>query len=133
MRRIYVFFYGLFMDAELLGTKDIDAQLRQASLRGFQLLIGDRATLLPSEGDTVHGMAAALTHHDIDQLYSEPSVREYRPEAVLVTLDSGETIPALCFNLVEAPLAKRNSEYATKLHSLASRLGFPSEYVARIK
>ncbi|HXV22764.1 MAG TPA: gamma-glutamylcyclotransferase family protein [Alphaproteobacteria bacterium] len=134
MRRVYVFFYGLFMDVDLLGKKGIDARLRPASLGGFRLRIGDRATLIPSEGDTVYGMVAALTHRDIDQLYSDPSLREYRPEAVQVDTDTGETIPALCFNLTEAPQRQeRNPEYANKLRDLAGRLGFPSEYVSRIK
>jgi hypothetical protein len=133
MRRVKVFFYGLFMDAELLGAKGIKTDLRPASLSGFQLRIGDRATLVPSAVDVVHGMIATLTHEEIERLYSEPSVREYRPEAVLARLGAGETVPALCFNLPDRPSpGERNPEYAAKLRALAERLGFPSDYVRLI-
>ncbi len=48
MRKIDVFFYGLFMDEALLKTKGvIPANLRYASVLGFQLRIGNRATLVP--------------------------------------------------------------------------------------
>ena len=76
MRRIVVFFYGLFMDTNLLAAKGIETSLRLASLRGFELRIGQRATLVPSIGTTVHGMVAELTNRDIDQLYSDPSVQD---------------------------------------------------------
>lgn len=61
-----------------------------------------------------------------DQLYSEASVRAYRPEAVLVELTDGSRIPALCFNLIVQPGPEEaNSEYSAQLRDLARRLGFP--------
>ena len=75
-----------------------------------------------------------LTHAEVEQLYSEPSVRDYRPEAVVCRLSNGSCIPALCFNLIEPPRPdEANSEYAAKLRDLAARLGFPSEYVENIR
>jgi hypothetical protein len=75
-----------------------------------------------------------LTHAEIEQLYSEASVRVYRPEAVLTELADGSTLPALCFNLIQPPAREeRNSEYAVKLRALAQRLGFPDQYVSSIK
>lgn len=44
-----------------------------------------------------------LTHSEIEQPYSEPSVQAYRPEAVLVQISDGSFLPALCFNLVNPP------------------------------
>jgi hypothetical protein len=45
-RRIRVFFYGPFMDEELLRAKGVQpANPRQACVRGFALRIGERATL----------------------------------------------------------------------------------------
>jgi hypothetical protein len=39
-------------------------------------------------------------------------------------------LPALCFNLREAPRPEeRNPEYAARLQSVLNRLGFPREYV----
>jgi hypothetical protein len=45
--RIEVFFYGLFMDADLLRTKGAEpVKIRPACAPGFALRIGQRATLL---------------------------------------------------------------------------------------
>lgn len=135
MRKIDVFFYGLFMDKDLLQSKGVTAtNLRLAAVSGFQLRIGQRATLVPSPSGQVFGLLTSLSHADLERLYSEPSVRAYQPEAVLVKLSNGEVLAALCFNLPEAPSAdERNVEYATKLHALAERLNFPPDYVASIR
>ena len=75
-----------------------------------------------------------LTHEEIEKLYSEDSVRAYRPEAILVQLDDGSRVPALSFNLVESPQTnERNSEYAAKLRELARRIALPTEYVNSIQ
>jgi len=135
MRRIDVFFYGLFMDEDLLKTKGVTAlDLRPASVSRFELRIGNRATLVPAPSGRVFGLVASLTHADLERLYSDPSVQAYRPEAVLAHLLNGETMPALCFNLVEPPsVDERNPEYASKLRALAERLSFPAEYIASIE
>jgi hypothetical protein len=73
-----VFFYGLFMDAGLLRARGIEpAAMRGASVQGFALRIGLRATLVPASGDRVFGVAMELTHDEIDRLYSDPSVQAY--------------------------------------------------------
>ena len=134
-RRIKAFFYGLFMDADLLRTKGVDpVDARVAWVSGFALRIGQRATLLPSPDGRSYGILMELTHGEIEQLYAEPSVRAYRPEAVIAELNDGSRVPALCFNLVEPPNPEeRNSEYAAKLRDLAYRLGLPSDYVNSIQ
>jgi len=134
MRKIDVFFYGLFMDEELLQSKGVrPTNPRLASVSGFQLRIGDRAALVPTASGRVFGLVASLSHAEVEQLYSEPSVRAYRPEAVLASLPNGEILAALCFNLPEPPSAdERNDTYASKLRSLAERLQFPADYVASI-
>ena len=123
------------MDEDLLRTKGVKPiNFRQASIPGFELRIGNRATLVPAQSSRVFGLIASLTHADLDLLYSDPSLQAYRPEAVLAHLANGETMPALCFNLVEPPsTAERNPEYASKLRALAERLGFPTEYLASIE
>ena len=134
-RRIEVFFYGLFMDADLLRAKGVNpVNIRAACVPGFVLRIGERATLLKNAHARVYGMLMELTPAEIEQLYSEPSVRAYRPEAVLSELNDGSRIPALCFNLLDPPRADEfNPEYATKLRDLAGRLGLPSDYVESIQ
>jgi Gamma-glutamyl cyclotransferase, AIG2-like len=132
---IEVFFYGLFMDEMLLQQKGLQPKnFRVAQLNNYALKIGNRATLVPSEGSSAHGVLFTLTQKEIDELYSDRSVSMYRPEEVSVRLADGELVSALCFNLPSPPAAEeRNPEYASKLRNLAAKLGLPSDYVASIK
>ena len=134
MRKIEVFFYGLFMDEDLLRAKGIMAtDIRTAFVAGFRLCIGNRATLIPATSGGVFGRIASLSHAELEQLYSEPSLQDYKPEAVFAQLPTGESVAALCFNLVEPPSPEeRNPEYAAKLRALAERLNFPADYLAAI-
>src|SRR5262249_30229295 len=123
------------MDADLLRSQGVQpVNIRSASVPGFRLCIGQRATLLSKPGSRCYGVLMELTHGEIEKLYSEPSVKVYRPEAVLTELADGSTRAALCFNLIEPPAPEeRNSEYAVKLRALAQRLGLPDGYVSSIQ
>src|SRR5215470_652692 len=96
-RYIDVFFYGLFMDSLALRDKGVSVtDQRTVCVRGFTLLIGDRATLWPHPAGKVYGVLMKLRHIDIEVLYSGPSLAAYRPEAVLAQLLEGSAVPALC-------------------------------------
>jgi hypothetical protein len=133
-RHLDVFFYGLFMDIVIL--RGLDAQPvnpRRAYVEGLALRIVQRAALVPSPGARAYGMVFGLTHEDLDRLYSEPGLERYRPEAVLVHVLEGQSSPALCYNLPEAPrLEERNAEYAARLRIVMTDLGFPQDYVASV-
>lgn len=135
VRRIDVFFYGLFMDDALLREKGVHpTNRRMASVENFSLVIGARATLIPCSGQTVHGVIFSLTHTEVDALYSEASVSVYRPEALLAQLADGSVIPTLCFNLPVPPsIMERNPQYVSKLREVASRIGLPPSYVSSIR
>ena len=135
IRRIDVFFYGLFMDDALLREKGMNpVDRRMASVENFSLVIGARATLVPYAGRTVYGVLFSLTHAEVDALYSEASVSVYRPEAVFAQLADGSITPALCFNLPMPPSAdERNPQYVSKLRELAERIGLPSSYVSSLR
>jgi Gamma-glutamyl cyclotransferase, AIG2-like len=129
-RTVDIFFYGLFMDMGLLQQRGLHPSHPQAaSLDGYAMVIGDRATLMPSTEARVYGIVTGLTFVDIDMLYAEPSVREYRPEAVLVTREDGRQVPALCYTLPHVADAPRNTTYAVQLLALAKTLGFPAVYL----
>lgn len=134
-RQIDGFFYGLFMDAQVLrqaGTKP--SNFRRAYVVDFALRIGQRATLVPSPGARAYGMLIALTHAELERLYSAPGLEVYRPEAVVAYSSEGAAIPALCYNLVQAPEPhERNPEYAMRLQSVLKNLEFPVEYVESVK
>ena len=134
-RQIDGFFYGLFMDAGVLrqaGTKP--SNFRRAHVTDFALRIGRRATLVPSPGARAFGMLVSLTHAELQHLYGAPGLEGYRPEAVLAHPFKGDAIPALCYNLVQAPEQhERNPEYAMRLQKVLENLGFPGEYVESVK
>jgi hypothetical protein len=134
-RPLEVFFYGLFMDRELLEAKGVlPADIRLAAVSGFAIRIGARAALVPAPAAEVHGVLMKLSHADLEKLYSEPSVQAYRPEPVLAVARDGAAVAALCYNLPEPPAPdERNDEYAAKLRALAKRIGLPSAYVASIR
>jgi hypothetical protein len=135
VRRIDLFFYGLFMDEALLREKGMNPKNRRmAFVENFSLVIGARATLVPCPGRTVHGVLFSLTHSEVDALYSEASVSVYRPEAVSAHLEDGSIIPALCFNLPVPPsIEERNPQYVSRLRELADRIGLPPSYVSSIR
>ncbi len=133
--RVAVFFYGLFMDESLLREKGLCPEGRRpACVENFRLVIGGRATLMPSAGGEVHGVLFSLTHGEVDALYSEETVSAYRPEAVCAQLADGTVVSALCFNLPAPPAEEEsNPLYASKLRELAARLGLPPDYVSAIR
>ena len=134
-RQVDAFFYGLFMDVEVLrqsGAKP--ANPRRAYVAEFALRVGQRATLVPSPGARAYGMLIALTHAELERLYTAPGLEHYRPEAVLAQPIEGIAVPALCYNLLQAPEAhERNPDYALRLKSVLTKLGFPADYVASIE
>ena len=132
--RIDVFFYGLFMDEDLLrqkGTNPTDR--RDAFLKDYTLVIGERATLVPKSGAQAYGLIFSLTETEIESLYAEPSLKEYRPEQVVVNLEDGSVITAVCFNLPALPEGKATTVYAAKLRELATSLNFPTSYIEKIR
>jgi len=129
-RTVDIFFYGLFMDMGLLQQRGLHPSHPQvASLDGYAIVIGDRATLIPRAEARVYGIVTGLTFADIDTLYAEPSVQDYRPEAVLVTCEDGRQVPALCYTLPYVADAPRNTTYVVQLLALAKTLAFPAVYL----
>jgi len=67
LRRADVFFYGLFMDEELLHAKGVKPESAEhAAVDGFALRIGQRAALVPTPGGRVHGLVFSLTLSELD-------------------------------------------------------------------
>ena len=133
MKRI--FFYGLFMDAGLLEAQGLHPRVvGRAELPGFQILIGDKATLISRAGSTAYGIVMELSDEEASALYSQPGVIDYLPEQVRVTLlDDGTGSDCLCYNLPEDAVGDTvNVEYAEKLATLVVEQGFPEAYAREI-
>jgi len=131
---IAVFFYGLFMDESLLASKGIEPALATTGyVDGYRLRIGKRATLVPEQGNRAYGVLMMIGREDATGLYSDETVADYVPEPVSVSLPSGDSEPAICYNLPPSKLEGANSAYAESLLLLAKRLGFPEDYLDVIR
>lgn len=129
-----VFFYGLFMDADLLAKKGITPQdAVVAHVDGFSLRIGERATLVRAAGARAYGVIMEITPSEAMDLYSESSVADYVSEAVVSELVDGSKVKASCFILPHNKVTGTNKGYADALSQVARKLGLPENYVAEIK
>jgi hypothetical protein len=136
MRKVSTFFYGSFMNPEVLAKADVRAsETRMARLDDWELRIAPRATLVPAAGRSVYGVLAQLTHPDLDKLYTKDwfGFGAYLPEAVIVSDSARHRLPALAYISWEPPGDKPTAEYLGKMVSVASELGFPDWYVRHIE
>ncbi len=127
-RTVDVFFYGLYMDPDILQSKGVELrQPRIGSVMGYKLRVGKKATLLRGENARTNGIVYQLTHDEIDTLYSKSGLDMYVKEPLMVTLENGVSIPVLCCNLLIPPEAhESNSDYEEKLIQCMVRLGVPA-------
>ena len=130
-----IFFYGLFMDASRLRAAGFDpVVIGRAVLDGHTLAIESRATLSAEIGSKSYGVVMTLPEVDAQSLYSEPSVADYKPEQVTVTLLENESLhECWCYNLPKSRMVTPpNESYRAELSRLLAQLGFPSEYVREV-
>jgi len=112
-----VFFYGLYMDEEILKSKNIVGRNKRIGVAdGYELRIGNMATLLRKENAKAYGIVYSLTHDEIDILYKKAGLTEYVTEAIIIKLEDGTSIATLCCNLLNPPKDdETNDEYYKKL------------------
>ena len=128
-----VFFYGLFMDEDLLVSRGIEpGSVSTGFVDDYELLIGKRATLARRVGSRVYGLMMEIARGEVTDLYAEDSVADYIPEPVVVVLTDGSTAKASCYNLPADKVTGTNRDYAKSLLDLATRLGFPASYLDQI-
>jgi len=88
---------------------------------------------MASAESSAYGILFELSHAEVEQLYSEPSVSAYGPEAVMAQLADGSYLPGLRFNLVVPPAPdEAHADSSMKLRELARRLKLPRAYVESI-
>ncbi len=131
-----VFFYGLFMDPELLKNDGYNpGPLRIAQLKNYRLKLGSRATLIPQQSSEVWGTIINLPLEELAQLYSAPSVIDYQPTAVTCILQNGLEVEADVYilNPYEPLAPPTNSTYARKLATITKNIGLPLQYRQEIE
>ena len=137
MRTVCTFFYGSYMNLDVLREVDIEpTDVEVARLDGFELTLGPLANLRRADGHASHGIIAGLTHAELDQLYAH--AREvlggvYLPEPVLVTTRAGEVRPALTYIADDLPDAPAKPDYVERILAPARELGLPADYLAFIE
>lgn len=132
---VAVFFYGLFMDTEMLLARGFaPSGTRHAVVTGYALRIGRRATLVARDASRVYGVVTFLRPDELDRLYADPSLVDYRPVRINAAVGDGETVQATAYVLPHPPGEdEANPEYAARLRDLCLRLKFPSSYVSSIR
>ena len=130
-----LFLYGLFMDVSQLTANGLEPEVvGRGRLDGYQLLIGEKATLVQQANHCAYGMLIALSRPHELTLYSSPGVSGYAPESVRVTnLDRDGEEDAVVYNLALDQLNQvPKAEYARALAEVVSGLGFSQSYVDEI-
>ena len=128
---IDTFFYGLFMDPEVLREHDLAQRVgRKAVAPGFRLVIGRRAALAPEAGAQAFGMVFALEPAELAKLYGAPGLELYRPRPILVVYEDASSALVSTYDLESPALAgEPDPVYAAKLRAVLQRLGLPFEHV----
>jgi len=121
-----IFFYGLYMDAEILRERGVSPRkIRIGRVAGRKLRIGNNSTLLMNENAEAHGIVCSLTHSEIYALYGGCGLNQYQPEAVIVKTEE-QDVPALCYVLLDPPANDEGNEaYFQKLSSCMKKYGMP--------
>jgi hypothetical protein len=129
-----VFFYGLFMDKDLLVDKGLHpSDSRIAYVVGYGLRIGERATLENSVSERAFGSIMQLHNEELELLYSEKSVADYIPEKIAAIDSKGHSLDVISYILPMENVSGSNSKYAKSLSLAARKIGLPIEYVAEIE
>ncbi|HEV7397832.1 MAG TPA: gamma-glutamylcyclotransferase family protein [Pyrinomonadaceae bacterium] len=135
-KRVWVFFYGTFMDPAVLTANGIRSEVMPARLHGFELEIKRRANLLPNSSAVAYGSIAKLSYDEIGGLYKkiEDTVGlVYLPEAILAETFDGALRPALCFIVPHQEDAVPDAEYLGQMVTAAKAIDLPDWYVNLIE
>ena len=131
-----VFFYGLFMDPELLRKQGYHPSGHQVSkLEKYKLCLGERATLIRDQTEEVWGIVMNLSEIELERLYSARSVAEYNPISVKCITEDSEEIIADVYILPEGYKFNppKDAVYARQLYSICQKLSLPTFYLQALE
>ncbi len=128
------FFYGLYMDEDVLRSLNIEPKVpRVARIDGFDLDLRGAVKAIPCAGQSVWGIIFELSQADVHRMYSGPKTRLYTPSVVRARTDQGEELAVTCYNQVEDATAEFNVDYFEKLMPVMEKANLPPEYVRHIQ
>ena len=129
-----VFFYGLFMDEDLLKVKGLNpSNTKLAQVAGYGLRIGERATLESSIDERAFGSIMELSSQELEKLYGEKSVKDYAPKQLVAIDMQGKSLEVISYILPMEKVSGSNSEYAKSLALAAKKIGLPDDYIDEIE
>lgn len=135
--RVWVFFYGTFMQAKVLREFGIDcAETFPCRVDGYRLTVRPRVNLSPCRSARAYGSLAHVTHCDLEHLYGELDERfgiSYLPFPVIAQLEDGAFRPALCYLSFDISDAPADPAYVEELAQCAAALGAPETYLDHIR
>jgi hypothetical protein len=125
--KLKVFFYGSFINRQLLAKGGlVPERVEVARLWGFDICIDTLATLVRSDQHCVYGILCDASHAELRQLYGQDWLQgTYLPEAVLVELERGTFLPALCYIAQAPPATRPANDYLDWIVRPAREYGFP--------
>lgn len=137
MKRVKVFFYGSYMNLEVLKGIGLRPKgVKTAILPGFTIQIQPLANIYRNPLDVVYGIVAELYHQELSSLYSHASGvlgGDYHPQAVVVSTPSEEFVTAMCYIAHEMPVRKATREYVEHIVGPAQGYLFPKWYMERLE
>jgi hypothetical protein len=131
-----VFFYGLFMDVNLLrerGCTPLSDTL--ARLDDYRLVVGQaKSTVVRSAGDSVWGRAMDIEDVELATLYAGEQYASYVATPVALKLATAKRCEAVCFIRPRVPGDDApDPAYLAALIHTAQAVGLPDEYVQTIR
>lgn len=128
------FFYGLYMDPDILSSLDIyPTESRMACIQGYGIDVRGLVKAIPEKGKTVWGMVFKLSPENLHKMYSGEKTSAYRPEQMRAITIRGENIPVTCYNVPPDHSAGLNTDYLEKLILSAKKLGLPPNYIDELE
>lgn len=134
METVEAFFYGLYMDPDLLNSLGFNpSQPVVACVESYALDLRGPAKIIPSQGSTVWGTLMTLPASDLDAMYAFDTTKHYKPEKVTVKTVEGSVVSACCYNLPVNSSGTINKDYLEKLIPTAHKLGLPGDYIKTLE
>jgi hypothetical protein len=129
-----IFFYGSFMDLEVLRTLSVvPKNVETAELKNWSITFSPMATLVQSEGDSVYGTIAELSRDEVRILYTRDDLKHYNPVGITVATKQNKRVPAQCYISKPGSGQKPSVEYLRRVIQAAESLGFPSAYLEELR
>lgn len=137
-RRVNVFFYGSYMNFDVLAKFGIgERHYEVVQLPGYELTIGSAANVVKSGLERVFGIIVPLTHAELQTLYGSEAQdqlgAQYLPEPVMVVTSTGDLVPSLCYITYDPVDGRPSVTYIDSILKAGRLYRFPSAYIRHIE